>query len=139
VTASASAEAVAAAAASCPGVVRLASGSPTEIATYLPGQRIRGVRIRDRVVEVHIVAAQDQNLPELAETVRDAVVGVAPGHAVDVYVDDLDVSTGDTEPADAEAAEAESAGSESAESESARAEPAGVSRADTESADRVIS
>jgi Pyruvate/2-oxoacid:ferredoxin oxidoreductase gamma subunit len=108
----ASAQAVAAAAAACPGVVRLSSGSAVEIATYLPGRRVHGVRIRGGVVEVHIVAAPDRNLPELAETVRAAVVGVADGRAVDVYVDDLgeptdddeatgdDTSAADVEPAD---------------------------------------
>lgn len=87
----ASADAVAAAATSCPGVVRLATGSPVEIATYLPGRRVHGVRIGDGVVEVHVVARPGTVLPQLAEAVRHAVAAAAPGHAVDVYVDDLDV------------------------------------------------
>jgi uncharacterized alkaline shock family protein YloU len=86
------AEAVAAAAARCPGVVGLASGSQVEIATYLPRQRVHGVRIRDDVVEVHIIATSGTVLPELAEAVRRAVAAVAPGRAVDVYVEDIDLS-----------------------------------------------
>lgn len=130
----ASAEAVAAAAAACPGVVRLASGSPVEVATYLPGQRVHGVRIRDGVVEVHIVATLGQNLPELAETVRAAVEGAAPDHTVDVYVDDLDVPTDDAEPADATTGDESTGEPQPADTSRRAAEPA-----DAASADRVMS
>lgn len=83
------AEAVAAAAAACPGVVRLATGSPVEVATYLPGRRVHGVRLGDGVVEVHIVARTGEVLPDVADAVRRAVATVVPGHTVDVFVDDL--------------------------------------------------
>ena len=83
------AEAVAAAAAACPGVVQLATGSPVEVATYLPGRRVHGVRLGDGVVEVHIVALTGEVLPDVAEEVRRAVATVVPGQTVDVFVDDL--------------------------------------------------
>lgn len=85
------AEAVADAARSCPGVVRLASGSPVEVATYLPGRRVHGVRFGDGVVEVHVVARPGTVLPDLARSIRKAVAAVVPSHTVDVYVDDLDL------------------------------------------------
>ena len=83
------AEAVAAAVAACPGVVRLATGFPVEVATYLPGRRVHGVRLGDGVVEVHIVALTGEVLPDVAEEVRRAVATVVPGQTVDVFVDDL--------------------------------------------------
>jgi uncharacterized alkaline shock family protein YloU len=135
----ASAEAVAAAAAACPGVVRLASGSPVEVATYLPGQRVHGVRIRDGVVEVHIVATLGQNLPELAETVRAAVERAAPDHTVDVYVDDLDVPTDDAEPADASTDDVATGAAATGEPQPAGASTRAAEPADATSADRVPS
>ena len=92
------AEAVAAAALSCPGVVRLATGSPVEVATYLPGRRVHGVRFDDGVVEVHVVARPGTVLPDLARAIRQAVVAVVPSHTVDVYVDDLDIEPDVPEP-----------------------------------------
>jgi hypothetical protein len=85
------AEAVADAVAACPGVVRMATGSPVEIATYLPGRRVHGVRMGDGVVEVHVVARPGVVLPDLAESVRRAVATVVPALAIDVFVDDLDL------------------------------------------------
>jgi hypothetical protein len=90
-----SAEAVAAAAASIPGVARLSRGMPIEIATYLPGRRVYGVRMGDGFVEVHLVARPGTVLPELAAEVRRTVESVAPGRAVDVYVDDIDFESED--------------------------------------------
>ena len=92
------AEAVADAALSCPGVVRLATGSPVEVATYLPGRRVHGVRFGDGVVEVHVVARPGAVLPDLARVIRQAVAAVVPSHAIDVYVDDLDMEPETPEP-----------------------------------------
>ena len=86
------AEIIAAAVASCPGVARLSSGaSPVEVATYLPGRRVQGVRMGDGVVEIHVVARPGTVLPVLAESVRRAVTAVVPVPVVDVFVDDLEL------------------------------------------------
>ena len=94
------AEAVAAAAAACPGVVRLGTGSRLEVATYLPGRRVHGVRMADGTVEVHVVARPGTVLPDLADAIRRAVTAVVPAQIVDVCVDDLDTDpAGDAEQA----------------------------------------
>ena len=49
-------DAVSAAALSCSQVARLSGGLAGEVATYLPGRRVAGIRIGDDEVEVHIVA-----------------------------------------------------------------------------------
>lgn len=87
------ADAVAAAVLAVPGVARLHSGGFGEVATYLPGRRMPGVRIRPGGVEVHVVvdrAVLDWQvpLPEVAEHVHRAVAALVPG-AVRVYIDDL--------------------------------------------------
>lgn len=84
-------DAVAGAVQACPSVTRLATGGPVEVATYLPGRRVHGVRIHDGTVEVHVVARYGAVLPAVGEEVRRAVAPLAPGHKVAVFVDDLDI------------------------------------------------
>lgn len=83
------ADAVAEAALSVSGVVRLHSGPFGEVSTYLAGRRVDGVRLRSDHTEVHVVLATTVDLLQTAEEVRAAVSAVSPGR-VEVYVDDLD-------------------------------------------------
>lgn len=89
------AEAVAAAALSCDGVHALTRGTDVvEIATYLPGRRVLGVRVAPGRAEVHIVTEYGANMVEVADRVRAAVLtavadGTDPPAQVDVYVDDV--------------------------------------------------
>jgi hypothetical protein len=82
-------DAVAAAARGCADVVDLSSGLFAETATYLPGRRIPGVRLRSDGVEVHIVARYGRPLPEVADQVRAAVTPLVGAAPVDVLVDDI--------------------------------------------------
>ncbi len=84
-------EAVAAAALGSPLIAGLSGGRFGEIATYLPGRRIVGVREVDGTVEVHVVAKWGRPLPEVAEVVRAAVAAHVPGTPVAVFVDDIEV------------------------------------------------
>jgi hypothetical protein len=86
------AERVAQAVERVPTVARLWGGSTgAEIATYLPGRRVRGVRVDDGTVEIHVVARWPAVLPEVGEAVRAAAAPLAGGRAVEVVIDDLDV------------------------------------------------
>ncbi|HYX43780.1 MAG TPA: hypothetical protein VE760_01970 [Acidimicrobiales bacterium] len=89
-------DAVAAVVEALPAVRSLSGGRFGEVATYLPGRRVQGVRVRDEKVEVHVVAGPGVPLPVVGTTVRGAVLPLAGGRAVDVHVDDIDVpmSTG---------------------------------------------
>lgn len=83
-------QAVAEAALSCPSVVSLAADGPGQLATYLPGERVVGVSLRDEVCEVGVVLRLGARpLPELADEVRRAVEPVAGGRAVHVAVTDV--------------------------------------------------
>ncbi len=82
-------EAVAAAALGCPLIVELTGGRFGEVATYLPGRRVVGVRQVEGEVEVHVVAKWGAPLPEVAEVVRAAVAPHAGGLPVAVFVDDI--------------------------------------------------
>jgi hypothetical protein len=80
------ADRIAVAVAGCPAVAALADGP---VATYLPGRTVPGVAVRDNLVVVAVVARHGPPLAEAAGQVRAAVAGVAPGLAVDVRIDDI--------------------------------------------------
>ena len=84
-------EAVAAAALGSPLIADLSGGRFGEVATYLPGRRILGVREFDGTIEVHVVAKWGTPLPEVAEVVRAAVAPHAAGTPVAIFVDDIEV------------------------------------------------
>lgn len=93
-------KAVAAAVVACPSVSRLSGGTGGEIATYLPGDRVNGIRLRDdddnsgcKAVTVSVVAMWDVASATVGDEVRAAVRTVGgPGVGrVDVSIDDVDV------------------------------------------------
>jgi uncharacterized alkaline shock family protein YloU len=85
------ADAVAERAGRCRSVARLSGGQFGEVATYLPGRRVRGVRLAGGHVEVHVVACWGARVPDVAAEVRAAVAPIAAGLPIDVHVDDVDV------------------------------------------------
>jgi len=84
------AEAVAAGVCAVPGVARLSGGKAGQVATYLPGRRVSGVRIMGDIVEVHLVARWVASLPQLAQEVRAALDPLVAGRAVSVFVEDVE-------------------------------------------------
>lgn len=72
-------DAVAAAVATCPSVAGLSGGFAGEVATYLPGRRVAGVRTSEGSVEVHVVARYGQPLATVDAEVRAAVSAAVAG------------------------------------------------------------
>jgi len=70
-------ERVRAAIVSVPGVAGLHSGAFGEVATYLPGERLVGIRRTKTGIDVHITALFGYSLSEVAENVRRAGEPVA--------------------------------------------------------------
>ena len=85
------ADAAAAAVLACPQVASLSAGAVEEIATYLPGRRVQGIRVRDDALEIHVVARWGSPLPDVAAEVRRAVAGLAGGRPVFVAIEDIEV------------------------------------------------
>src|ERR1700712_4829067 len=84
-------DAISAAIATCPSVSGLSGGIAGEIATYLPGRRVSGVRASPGSVEVHVVARYGRTLHEIDAEVRAAVAAAVPGVPhVDVVVADVE-------------------------------------------------
>jgi hypothetical protein len=83
------ADTVAGIARAVPGVVDLHTGGYGEIATYLPGRRVAGVRINGSRIEIHIVASTTTPLRDTARATADAVTAAFPDHTVDVFIGDV--------------------------------------------------
>lgn len=85
------AERVAAAVGAVSGVAELHGGTYGDIATYLPGRRLAGVRVgrAGEPVEVAFVVALDRPIPAVVADVRRAVAAVCGGRPVDVTVADV--------------------------------------------------
>jgi hypothetical protein len=80
--------------AGCPSVARLSPGPLGEVATYLPGRRVPGVRLPGDRIEIHVVARWGIRVPDVAAEVRAAVGPVSAGLPIDVHVDDVDIPAG---------------------------------------------
>jgi hypothetical protein len=89
--------AVARAVLACPGVVELHGGSPGEVATYLPGRRLVGLRVGNSTIDVQVRAAWGVPAPQIAAEIRAAVAPLAGGRSVDVTI----AALSDPLPADA--------------------------------------
>lgn len=84
-----SARDVAARVVSCPGVAGLSTGPFGTMATYLPGELVPGVAVREDEIEVHLIARYHTPLPELVTSVRDALGDLSAGRRVNVTIEDL--------------------------------------------------
>ncbi len=72
------------------GVHDLHAGGAGQVATYLPGRRVSGIRAIDGGYDVHVVLAWGFPVSATAEAVRVAVQALAPGR-VDVTIEDVAV------------------------------------------------
>jgi len=82
------ADAIASLVLAVPGVARLHPGRFGEVATYLPGRRVTGVKLDEDRVEVHVVVAYDEPIRVLAQQIHAAVAAVVTV-PVQVFVEDL--------------------------------------------------
>ncbi|MGB6455774.1 MAG: hypothetical protein WBH47_14955 [Streptosporangiaceae bacterium] len=89
------ADRIAAAVAACPLVAGLADGP---VATYLPGRIVPGVAVREHLVVIAVVVRYGP-LADAARQVHAAASRVAPGFAVEVRIEDLQLP-GDSQLAD---------------------------------------
>jgi hypothetical protein len=90
VTPAADADAIATAVLACPSVAGLGGGPAGAVATYLPGRRVTGVRMRpDGRVVVHVVGHYGPTVAQIAAEVTAAVREVAGPVDVRVGIDDL--------------------------------------------------
>lgn len=82
------AERIAAAVTAVKGVAGLHGGMFGEVATYLPGRRVSGIRIGADRVDVHVSLALDAPVRQTATAIQRAVSAITD-LPVDVTVEDL--------------------------------------------------
>lgn len=85
----AGADAIAAAALAVPGVRGLHGGAFDEIATALPGRRIKGLRLDEDGCAVHVAVDWDADIPQVAAAIRAALAPLTDGRTVSVTVEDV--------------------------------------------------
>jgi hypothetical protein len=87
------AERIAAVVTSHPSVARLHAGTFGEVATYLPGRRLMGVRIGtgDEPVELGVVLVLDRPIPDVVRALRREVALMCGGAPVDITVADVEL------------------------------------------------
>jgi len=73
----------------CPLVAGLHGGAFGEVATYLPGRRVVGVRVGDARVEIHVVGRYPASMAQIAGQIRNAIVGLSGAAVVDVTIEDV--------------------------------------------------
>ena len=71
-----------------PDVVRLHAGRLGEVATYLPGRRVVGIKLTDDLIEVHVVVGGRTPVRETARLIHAAVAALV-ATPVHVYIEDL--------------------------------------------------
>ena len=82
------ADRVASAVLAVPGVHDLHGGVLGEVATYLPGRRVTGVRLRDGDTQVHLVLSWGAPITATTDEVRSRVAEIVTG-TVHVAVEDI--------------------------------------------------
>ncbi|MEV7012737.1 hypothetical protein [Streptosporangium sp. NPDC051022] len=70
----------------CPDVADLSGGPFGTVATYLPGERVSGVALRENEVEVSVVVQPGRPLPEIADEVRAALAPLVGDRPVNVHI-----------------------------------------------------
>lgn len=75
----------------CVSVAGLSGGFAGEVATYLPGRRVTGVRVRPDEVQVHVVGVYGIPVAQIGADIRTAVGPLVHGLPVSVSIDDLAV------------------------------------------------
>jgi len=111
---------IAAAVRAVPGVANLHTGAFGEVATYLPGRRVGGIRLLPGRCEVHVVIRWGSPLLATAAAIRAAAAASVTG-PVDVTIEDVIVPA---DPAPANPAQANSAQANLAPVNPAQANPA---------------
>ena len=82
------ADEIAALALAVPDVIRLHAGRFGEVATYLPGRRVTGVKIGDDLIEVHVVVAGQVPVQRTAQSIHEALATVV-ATPVHVFIEDV--------------------------------------------------
>jgi hypothetical protein len=80
---------IAAAVLRCSGVAGLGSGTIGELATYLPGRRVPGIRVTPERVELEICAVWGSPAALIASQIWEALSTVVTDRPVEILITDI--------------------------------------------------
>jgi hypothetical protein len=73
----------------CPGVAGLGSGTIGELATYLPGRRVPGIRVTQELVELEICAAWGPSAKLIASQIWAALAAIVTDRPIEIVITDI--------------------------------------------------
>jgi hypothetical protein len=73
----------------CAGVASLGSGTIGELATYLPGRRVPGIRVTPELVELEICAAWGPPAKLIASQIWEALATVVTDRPIEILITDI--------------------------------------------------
>jgi hypothetical protein len=73
----------------CPGVAGLGSGTIGELATYLPGRRVAGIRVSATLVELEICAVWGAPAQQIAAQILTALAAIVTDRPVEITIVDI--------------------------------------------------
>jgi hypothetical protein len=80
---------ISAAVLACPGVAGLGSGTIGELATYLPGRRVPGIRVSAQLVQLEICAAWGPSAQQIGRQIWEALAAVVTDRPVEIAITDI--------------------------------------------------
>jgi hypothetical protein len=83
------AESISSAVLRVPGVAALTVGEFGRIQTYLAGRSVRGVRVNNSTVEVHVVVGYGIPIPAIADAIEAAATPFLNGRTLSIGIDDI--------------------------------------------------
>jgi hypothetical protein len=73
----------------CPGVAGLGSGMIGELATYLPGRRVPGIRVTPELVQLEICAAWGPSAQQIGHQIFTALADVVTDRPIEIAITDI--------------------------------------------------
>jgi hypothetical protein len=73
-----------------PGVFGMHGGTAGQVATFLPGRRIPGVRVSAAGNQVHITLDGSSQVSDVVPLIHDVLATVITG-PLDVFIEDIDI------------------------------------------------
>jgi hypothetical protein len=73
----------------CPGVAGLGSGMIGELATYLPGRRVPGIRVTPELVQLEICARWGPSAQQIGAQIWAALASVVTDRPIEIAITDI--------------------------------------------------
>jgi hypothetical protein len=77
----------------CPGVAGLGTGMIGELATYLPGRRVPGIRVTPELVQLEVCAIWGPSARQIGDQIWAALASVVTDRPIEIVITDISPPT----------------------------------------------